>query len=121
MIVHGLLPRGILGCKFVLSLVLFLLFVPPLRAQEAPYFVTYSDAFEEPGNLEIVYKGIDATPRNANGFNSAWWATGVYLSGQSTQNDSAVFTGFRWENRFRPLMRNYFINPVRYVEFEDIN
>jgi hypothetical protein len=31
-----------------------------------------------------------------------------------------VFTGFRWENRF-PLMRSYFINPVLYVEFEDIN
>jgi hypothetical protein len=32
-----------------------------------------------------------------------------------------VFTGFRWENRFRPLMRSYFINPVPYVEFEDLN
>jgi hypothetical protein len=32
-----------------------------------------------------------------------------------------VFTGLRWENRFRPLMRNYFINPVLYVEFEGIN
>jgi hypothetical protein len=31
-----------------------------------------------------------------------------------------VFTGFRWENRF-PLMRSYFINPVLYVEFEDLN
>jgi hypothetical protein len=49
------------------------------------------------------------------------WTTEVYLSGQSTQNDSTVFTGFRWESRVRALMRNYFINPVRYVEFEDIN
>ena len=32
-----------------------------------------------------------------------------------------MFTGFRWENRFRPLMRNYFINPVLYVAFEGIN
>ena len=31
-----------------------------------------------------------------------------------------MFTGFRWENRF-PLMRSYFINPVLYVEFEDLN
>jgi hypothetical protein len=29
-----------------------------------------------------------------------------------------VFTGFRWENRFRPLTRNYFINLVLYVELE---
>ena len=41
--------------------------------------------------------------------------------GQSTQNDSTVFTGFRWENRFRPLMRNHIINPVLYVEYEDTN
>ena len=106
-------------------------FAPSLRAQEPPYFVTYSDTLEEPGNLEISYKGINAAPKNANTFNDAtmeleyglkaWWTTEFYLSGQSTQSDSTVFTGFRWENRFRPLMRNYFINPVLYVEFEDIN
>ena len=99
--------------------------------QEPPYFVTYSDAMEEPGNLEISYKGIYAAPKNANSFNSAtleleyglkgWWTTEFYLSGQSTQNDSTVFTGFRWENRFRPLMRDHFINPVLYVEYENIN
>ena len=103
----------------------------PLRAQEPPYFVTYSDALEEPGNLEIAYKGINAAPKNANAFNSAtleleyglkaWWTTEIYLNGQATQNDSTVFTGFRWENRFRPLMRNYWINPVLYVEYENIN
>ena len=102
-----------------------------LRAQEPPYFVTYSDVMEEPGNLEIAYKGINAAPKNANGFNSAttefeyglkaWWTTEVYLSGQSTQNDSTIFTGFRWENRFRPLLRNHFINPVLYAEFENVN
>jgi len=102
-----------------------------LRAQEPPYFVTYSDALEEPGNLEIAYKGVSAAPKDANSFNSAtlefeygvkaWWTTEIYLNGQTTQNDSAVFTGFRWENRFRPLMRNYWINPVLYVEYEDIN
>jgi len=102
-----------------------------VRGQEAPYFVTYSDQLEEPGNLEISYKGIQAAPKNANAFNSGtveleyglkgWWTTEFYFSGQSTQNDSTVFTGFRWENRFRPLMRNHFINPVLYAEFEDTN
>src|SRR5260370_13414065 len=82
----------------VLSLLLFLLFFAPLRAQEPPYFVTYSDALEEPGNLEIAYRGINATPKNANTFNSAtleleyglkgWWTTEVYLSGHSTHNHS---------------------------------
>ena len=32
-----------------------------------------------------------------------------------------MFTGFRWENRVRPLKREHFINPVLYAEFEDIN
>src|SRR5277367_5804683 len=102
-----------------------------LRAQEPPYFVTYSDAMEEPGNLEISYKGIQAAPKNTNAFNSAtveleyglkgWWTTEFYLSGQNTQNDSTIFTGFRWENRFRPLLRNHFINPVLYAEYENVN
>lgn len=119
-------------CNTMLVLfVLGCLKVGSLHAQEAPYFVTYSDAMEEPGNLEIAYKGIHAAPKQANTFNSAttefeyglkaWWTTEVYLNGQSTQNDSTVFTGFRWENRFRPLLQNHFINPVLYAEFENIN
>ncbi len=110
---------------------IFLFFVIPLCAQESPYYVTYSDAMEEPGNLEISYMGIYATPKNANAFNSGtleleygvkgWWTMEGYASGQVTQNDSMIFTGFRWENRFRPLLRNHFINPVLYVEYENLN
>ena len=32
-----------------------------------------------------------------------------------------MFTGFRWENRFRVLPREHWINPVLYLEFENIN
>jgi hypothetical protein len=111
--------------------VLGLLFCGAIRAQEPPYFVTYSDVMEEPGNLEVSYKGINAAPKNANAFHSAtvefeyglkaYWTTEVYLSGQTTQNDSTIFTGYRWENRFRPLMRTHFINPVLYAEYENVN
>jgi hypothetical protein len=104
---------------------------PKLLAQEPPYFVTYSQVLEEPGNLEIAQKGAAASPKNANAFYSstlemeygatAWWTTEVYLQGQATNNDSVVFNGFRWENRFRPLPREHFINPVIYVEYEDVN
>jgi hypothetical protein len=100
-------------------------------AQEPPYLVTYSDALEEPGNLEVAMKGVQASPKNGNAFASAtleleygakgWWTTELYLSGQTTQNDSTIFTGFRWENRVRPLLRHHFINPVLYMEFEDIS
>src|SRR4029077_10135236 len=33
----------------------------------------------------------------------------------------ALFTGYRWENRFRVLPREHWINPVLYLEFENIN
>lgn len=99
--------------------------------QEPPYFVTYSSVMEEPGNLEIENQNIAAAPKNANAFfaptvefeygTTAWWTTEFYLQGQTTKNDSTVFTGFRFENRFRPLPREYWINPVIYVEYEDVN
>ncbi|GAC1366233.1 MAG: hypothetical protein NVSMB3_14890 [Acidobacteriaceae bacterium] len=101
------------------------------RGQERPYFVTYSHALEEPGNLEVALKGVAGTPSGANSFRSAeleleygatgWWTTEVYLAGQTTSKDSTVFTGYRWENRIRPLLREHWVNPVLYVEFEDIN
>jgi len=102
-----------------------------VAAQEWPYFVTYSHALEEPGNLEVEFKAVQATPKYGNAFSSgtiefeygatAWWTTEVYLSGQRTSNDSTVFNGYRWENRFRPLLREHFINPVLYVEYENLN
>lgn len=99
--------------------------------QEPPYFVTYSSVLEEPGNLEIENQNIVAAPKNANAFFAptvefeygvtAWWTAEAYLQGQTTKNDSTVFTGFRFESRFRPLPREYWINPVLYVEYEDVN
>jgi hypothetical protein len=99
--------------------------------QEPPYFVTYSAVLEEPGNLEIENQNIAAAPKNANGFFAptiefeygvaAWWTAEAYLQGQSTDHDSSVFTGFRFENRFRPLPRDHWINPVLYVEYEDVS
>jgi hypothetical protein len=43
---------------------LFLLNSSITRAQEPPYFVTYSDSLEEPGNMEIAYKGVYAAPQH---------------------------------------------------------
>lgn len=50
----------------------------------------------------------------------AWWTTELYLDGQSTSGDGAALTGLRWENRVRPLLREHWVNPVLYVELEDI-
>lgn len=101
---------------------------PASRAQERPYFVTYDHYLEEPGNLEIEYFSTFGTQRGGNDFHAfwtefeygatAWWTTELYLEGQSTFHDSTVFTGARWENRFRPLKREHFINPILYFEYE---
>ena len=98
-------------------------------AQERPYFVTYSHEMEEPGNLEIESFNVAGQPPGGNLFLGselefeygvkAWWTSEFYLDGQSTQNDSTIFTGFRWENRLRPLLSEHLFNPVLYIEYEN--
>jgi hypothetical protein len=100
-------------------------------AQENPYIVAYDHYLEEPGNLEIEYFSTFGTQRAGNDFHAywvefeygatAWWTTEFYLDGQTTFGDSTLFTGYRWENRFRMLKQEHFINPVLYVEYEHIS
>lgn len=109
----------------------FLVFPIPITAADKPYFVTYDYSLEEPGFLELGFVPVIAFPKHSPGFIASsmeleygvkgWWTTEFYLDGQKTRQDSALFTGYRWENRFRPLMREHWINPVIYVEFEDLN
>jgi len=101
------------------------------EAGEGPFFVTYTHQMEEPGNLEFTAKNATGEPRGGNRFlgtavefeygTTAWWTTEFYLDGQGTGSEGALFTGYRWENRFRLLWREHWINPVLYVEFEDTN
>ncbi len=101
------------------------------RAADRPFFVTYTHQMEEPGNLEIATKNVTGKPAGGNRFAATateleygvkgWWTTELYLDGQATARESTVFTGFRWENRFRLLPREHWINPVLYVEFANIN
>ena len=100
-------------------------------AQENPYIVAYDHNLEEPGSLEIEYFSTFGTQRGGPDFHAfwgefeygatAWWTTEFYVTGQTTFDESTVFTGIRWENRIRPLKREHFINPVLYVEFENKN
>ncbi|MGH9759261.1 MAG: hypothetical protein ACREAC_00310 [Blastocatellia bacterium] len=113
------------------SFILAGLLITSANAQESPYFITYDHHLEEPGNLEIEANGVLGLPKGGNNFlgssmefeygAKSWWTTELYLDGQSTFDDSTIFTGWRWENRFRPFMGEHAINPVLYVEFEDIN
>jgi hypothetical protein len=110
---------------------LSLLLAWPLLAGEGPFFVTYTHQMEEPGNLEIATRNVMARPAGGKRFFgviteleygvAAWWTTELYLDAQATRHDSALFTGYRWENRFRLLPREHWINPVLYLEFENIN
>jgi hypothetical protein len=121
----GGLLLGLFACTAAL------LAVPPAHAQERPYFVTYSHEMEEPGNLEVELKGVTGRPEAGDRFTAAnlefeygvngWWTSELYLDGQSTVDDSTVFSGYRLENRFRMLMTEHRINPVLYFEFENIS
>jgi hypothetical protein len=116
---------------FIPAILLGFACIPGAPAQEKPYFVTYSHDLEEPGNLEIETKTALAQPGQSHRYGAiaseleygatAWWTTELYLDGQATAKDSTLFTGFRLENRFRPLMREHIINPVLYVEYESIS
>ena len=115
-------------CRLFLGAALALAGSSFLQAQENPYIVAYDHNLEEPGNLEVEYFSTFGTQRGGPGFHAfwaefeygatAWWTTELYLDGQSTFDQSTIFTGFRWENRLRLLEREHFLNPVLYLEYE---
>ena len=100
-------------------------------AQHNPYFVTYNSEMEEVGNLELNSVNVVGSPRGGNTFWGSqaefeygvrsWWSSAVYFDGQATKNESTFFTGYRLENRFKPLKREHWINPVLYFEFAHTN
>src|SRR5215831_16616864 len=120
-------PVAVAG--FFLSL--FVLHPSALTAQEPPYFVTYTHHMEEPGSLEISTNPTLGKSKDVPTFLSAWteieygakawWTTELYLDVQKTRQDSTLFTGYRFENRFRVLMNEHRVNPVLYLEYEGIN
>jgi hypothetical protein len=115
----------------VLAALSILLWCSRSFAQESPYIVSYDHYLEEPGSLEVEYFSTFGTQRGGQDFHAfwaefeygatAWWTTELYLDGQTTRHDSTLFTGFRLENRFRLLQKEHIINPVLYVEYEQIS
>ena len=101
-------------------------------AQERAYFVTYDHYLEERGNLEVAVATTTGFPKDGDSAYTApwleleygitgWWTAELYLESVTTRRDGSGFTGWRWENRFRPLKSEHRINPVIYVEYENIN
>jgi hypothetical protein len=118
--------------KILYFLLFFLLTWPAWAQDDAPYFVTYDHHLEEPGNLELEMSSTTGVPRGGQRAYFApfaelqygvkpWWTSELYLEGQSTAGDSPVFTGWRLESRFRPFLAEHRVNPVFYLEYENIN
>ena len=104
----------------------------PAFAQERAYFVTYDHYLEERGNLEIAVSATTGLPKDGGAVYTApwleleygltgWWTAELYLEGVTTRRNGSGFTGWRWENRFRPLRGEHRVNPVLYIEYESIN
>lgn len=117
-------------CAVLFSLLVLLSLPSP--AQENPYFVTYDHHLEEPGDLEISTQSTFSIEKDNRPNYWAplleleygatdWWTTSLYLEGAAQRNDATVFTGYRLENRFRPIKGEHKINPILYFEFEDID
>jgi len=112
---------------------LFQTFVPAAAAQEGrPYFVTYDHHLEERGELEVSLSSTSGLPKDGDlRYHAPWleleygvsdrWTTEFYLEGTVIRHDGSAFTGWRWENRFRPLKGEHRLNPILYVEYESIN
>ena len=87
----------------------------PPRSRAGKLFITYTHHMEEPGNLEFATKSVTGFPQAGDAFLGnaiemeygvkTWWTAEFYLDSQTTANESSVFTGFRFENRFRPLLQ----------------
>jgi hypothetical protein len=126
---RGAIFHRIRLCAWVVAAIS--LISPAARAQESPYIVAYNDDVEERGNLEVEYFSTFGIQRGGNDFHAFWleleygatsrWTTGLYLDGQTTLGQSTIFTGARFENRFRPFKREHGINPVLYFEYEHKN
>lgn len=115
-----------LCCLFAVILAIL-----PAAAQQNPLFVTYDSHMEEVGNLEISTQStVGFQKQNRPTYLGqlfeleygvrGWWSSSLYLEG-SSQQGTTVFSGYRLENRFRPLKSEHKINPVLYFEFEDVN
>jgi hypothetical protein len=117
-----------MSCNRVSAIFLFL---RACWAAEGPFIITYTHQMEEPRNLEITTKNVTGKPGEGSRFVGSalefeygvkgWWTSELYLDGQATRSDSTLFTGYRWEHRFRVLSHEHWINPVLYVEFENIS
>jgi hypothetical protein len=100
-------------------------------AQESPYFVTDHHHLPDAGALGLAYYGVGGDPKVGDAFVGStleleyrpekWWATEVLLEGQTTFNQSTIFTAYAWINMFKLVPKNRWINSVLTIGWEDSN
>lgn len=104
---------------------------PEANAFEDPYFVTDHHHLHEAGNLAIANYSVLGAPKNGNEFIGSqmeleyritkWWATQVQFDGQTTWDDSTIFTGYSWTNKFKLFPDNHVVNAALVISWEDGN
>lgn len=101
------------------------------RAADQPFFVTYTDALEAPTDLEISLWNVAGRAAPAGRFlgtaaefeygATSWWTTSLYFDGGYSSAEGGKFTGYRWENRLRPPVRERWLVPAFYVELANVS
>ena len=101
------------------------------RAGNGPFFITYGHQFPEPGEVELML--MNDVGREPDGKSYAAqmleleightnrWASEIMLEGQKTPGDEYHFTGYRLETRARLFENEVPLNPVLYVEYENLS
>lgn len=118
-------------CTKALSVLILVVVFRDGFAQESPYFVTDHHHLPDPGALGLANYNVVGDAKMANGFIGSvlefeyrpakWWSTEVQLEGQTTFNESTVFTGYTWVNKFKLVRKNRWINAALCVGWEDTN
>lgn len=108
------------------------------RAGNDIYFVTYNHYIDK-GELELMLMNDFTDPskfrREDDGQHSYFsqmieleygvteqWATEFMIEGfEEPGTGQSRFTGFRWENRYRLFKQDVPLNPMLYVEYEDLD
>lgn len=100
-------------------------------AGNGPFFVVYDHHPEEKGEVEVMLMN-DFNKSRVGRDNYAQmveveygvtdrWTSEFMLEGQKTTGDSWVYTGWRWENRYRLFEEELPVNPMIYAEWENLN
>ena len=113
----------------VLAIAVLVLAWQSSNAQEGTYFVTDHHHLHEAGNLGISNYSVLGAPKKGNQYLGSqieveyrltkWWATEVQVDGQTTWNDSTIFTGYSWTNKFKLFPSNHWISSALVVSWED--